>query len=177
MQIRLATTDDLEALRGLVEAYTEETAQHGTERQPALLLDAILYGIRSDEAVVVAEQFDDVVGFCAWVHLPMSPDGKVEGLGTYVTPEWRLDHVSERMRQAARAHAVKRGYRYVDGVAADGNEAGLRSVLNMGFRAVGVLVRLDFAETAAPRDESRGAAAEDGLLTLVNDETDMTGTV
>jgi GNAT superfamily N-acetyltransferase len=144
MIIRLANADDLEELRELVARYSEETAEHGTERNDALLLDLLRYGIQADEAVVVAEQFEEIVGWCAWVHLPASPAGKVEGLGTYVLPDYRQEHVSRDMRRFAEEHARRLGYRYVDGVAAEGNAAALESVLRMGFRRVGVLVRRDF---------------------------------
>lgn len=177
MQIRLATTDDVPRLNALAVAYSLETEQYGTERNERLLCDLLLYGIRAGEAVVVAEQEGDLVGWCAWVHLPHSSPGKVEGLGTYVVPAVRRDHVSCALRKFTEEHAVLLGYRYVDGIAASDNPAALESVLSRGFRVVGTHVRRDFAETATPRDESRGAAAEDGLLTLVNDETDMTGTV
>jgi GNAT superfamily N-acetyltransferase len=147
--IRPANTDDIELLRPLVQAYSEETAAQGVERNDALLLDAIIYGIRAGEAVVVAESAGDLIGFCAWVHLPMIPPGKVEGLGTYVMPEWRGAGVSSGLRAAAEAHAVAHGYRYVDGVYATGNEAGRESVMKQGFREVGVMVRRDFEGGAA----------------------------
>lgn len=162
MIIRLATTDDVEQLRELVVAYGEEVEERGTERNDALLLDAIVYGVRAGEAVVVAEHLEDIVGWCAWVHLPMSPRTKCEGLGTYVTPEWRHDGVSRKLRDFAERHATALGYRYVDGCAAEDNIAGFESVMRMGFRVIGRLVRLEFgANSNASQGVSlRGVAAE-----------------
>jgi len=144
MIIRLANTDDIEALRPLVGAYSIETAAQGTERNDELLLDAILYGIRAGEAVVVAEQFDELIGWCAWVHLPLSPPGKVEGLGTYVVDGMRQEYVSRDLRKFAEEHARGRGYRYVEGCAANDNVAGFQSVMRLGFKVVGQLVRKEF---------------------------------
>jgi len=174
VRIRLANTDDVPRLNALAIAYSLETEQHGTERNERLLCELLLYGIRAGEAVVVAEQDGDLVGFCAWVHLPHSPPTKVEGLGTYVVPPARRDHVSCALRKFAEEHAYRMGYRYVDGIAARDNPAGLESVLRRGFRVVGVHVRRDFQqpETATPRDESRGAAAVENVLNK-NDETVM----
>ena len=95
MRIRLADTDDVPRLNALAIAYSLETEQHGTERNERLLCELLLYGIRAGEAVVVAEQEGDLIGWCAWVHLPHSPPTKVEGLGTYRSEE----HTSELQSQ------------------------------------------------------------------------------
>ena len=166
MRIRLAETADIGAIRELVAKASEELAEaYEMPRVDELMMAGIVHGVREREAVVVAEQDGRLLGFCAWVHLPHSPPTKVEGLGTYVIPVARREHISCSMRQFAEEHAWRMGYRYVDGIAARDNPAGLESVLRRGFRVVGVHVRRDFQqpETATPRDESRGAAAVEGL--------------
>lgn len=162
MRIRLATSDDMPVLTKLVGFAAAEMAVHGTERDDAVYVSAIRYGIATGEAVVVAEQDDEIVGYCAWVHMPASPPGKAEGLGTWTFAPYRREHVARDMRRFAEEHAAAIGCRYVDGVVADGNEAGLQSALRAGFRVVGVLVRKDFGDGQEGHEEA--TPAEAGLL-------------
>ena len=86
---------------------------------------------------MVAEQDGDLVGFCAWVHLPHLPPTKVEGLGTYVVPRH-----GATMRRAF--PEVRRGARGASRLPLRGRDRRLRkpgrseSVLRRGFRVVGV---------------------------------------
>lgn len=144
MRIRLAETADLGTIRELVEAASAELEEaHGTPRMDDLIMAGIVHGVREREAVVVAEQMGDIIGYCAWVHLPGTPPGMVEGLGTYVVPMARKDYVGHDMRMFATDHARRRGYQFVRGEAALNNEAGLRSALSNGFEIVAYVVRKD----------------------------------
>lgn len=142
MRIRLADTADLGAIRELVAKASEELAEaYGTPRMDDLMMAGIVHGVREREAVVVAEQLDEIIGFCAWVHLPGCPPEAVEGIGTYVLPLARKDYVSHDMRQYASDHARRRGYQYVRGEVAMSNEAGLKSALANGFEITGYTIR------------------------------------
>lgn len=142
MRIRLAEAADLGAIRELVEKASEELAEaYGMPRVDELMMAGIVHGVREGEAVVVAEQMEEIVGYCAWVHLPGCPPEAVEGLGTYVMPLARKDYVSHDMRVYATDHARRRGYEYVRGEVAMSNEAGLKSALANGFEITGYTVR------------------------------------
>jgi hypothetical protein len=142
VRIRLALTDDLDSLRELVAKASEELHEtFDTPRMDDLIMVGITHGIRSGEAVVVAEQMGEIIGYCAWVHLPGLPPGVVEGLGTYVLPMARKDYVSHDMRVYATDHARRMGYQYVRGEVALNNEAGLKSALANGFEISGYVIR------------------------------------
>lgn len=135
---------DLPALERMVaQAGEEMAAKFGCDRQENAQLAAFRFGISQGEAVVVAEQSSgDVVGFCAWVGLPLTPPGLVSGLGTYVLPEYRGDHVCHSMRQFAADHCRTLGYKRVRGELALENEAGRVSSEKEGFRVVAQIVEM-----------------------------------
>lgn len=142
MRIRLAEVGDLGAIRELVEQASAELEEaYGTPRMDDLMMAGIVHGVREREAVVVAEQMGDIIGFCAWVHLPGLPPEVVEGLGTYVVPMARKDYVSHDMRVYATDHARRLGYQYVRGEVALNNDAGLKSALANGFEISGYVIR------------------------------------
>jgi len=140
--IRLATSDDLPTLAKLVHWASEEMAKNfASPRLEEQIFGLIKYGIEQGEAVVVAEQFGDLIGWCAWVHIPTLPKGHVEGLGTWVHKPYRREHVARDMRKLAAEHCRLLGHLYVCGNVAEGNEAGLKSAERDGFRVTGYLVR------------------------------------
>lgn len=142
MRIRLADASDIGAIQELVQQASAELAENfDAPRLDDLIMAGIVHGVREREAVVVAEQFDELIGFCAWVHLPGTPADGVEGLGTYVVPQARKDYVSHDLRVYATDHARRLGYKYVTGTLALDNEAGLKSALANGFTVAGYLVR------------------------------------
>jgi len=144
VKIRLANVGDLGAIRELVEAVSVELEDaYGTPRMDDLMMAGITHGVREGEAVVVAEQLGGLVGYCAWVHLPSSPVGCVEGIGTYVVPMARKEYVSHDMRVFATEHARRLGYDFIRGELALNNEAGLKSALANGFEISGYTVRKD----------------------------------
>lgn len=144
MRIRLAEVGDLGVIRELVEQASAELEEaYGTPRMDDLMMAGIVHGVREREAVVVAEQMGDIIGFCAWVHLPGTPAGWVEGLGTYVVPMARKDYVSQDMRVYATDHARRLGYDHVHGEISLSNEAGLKSALANGFEISGYAVLKD----------------------------------
>ena len=169
VRIRLANTDDVPRLNALAIAYSLETEQHGTERNERLLCELLLYGIRAGEAVVVAEQDGD------W---SASARGCI--CRTRLQRRWRArhlrraparrDHVSCALRKFAEEHAVRLGYRYVDGIAAPKT----RQVWNQSCAAASGWSASTCVVTSNSnaRDESRGAAAVEGLL-IENDKTQL----
>ena len=146
MKIRLATRDDLPTLVKLVGFATAEIERKFGTPRVAAHMKCIEYGINAGDAVVVAEQNGDIVGWCAWVALPETPEGYVSGLGTWTFEPYRHEHVARDMRKFAAEHCRKRGHKFVTGIAAVGNDAGLKSCLAMGFKVTGYEVALDLAE-------------------------------
>lgn len=141
--IRYAVRDDLPALAELVaEASAELAANHGTPTQTNEIMAGIEFGIVNDGAVFVAEDEGRLIGFCAWVALPGLARGLVMGLGTYVVPEHRRSQLSAKLRDYAADHCRRMGEERVQGVAAVGNTAAIRSVQAAGFKIVGHLVEL-----------------------------------
>lgn len=142
MKIRLAELSDLDAIRELVSMACEELeTAYGTPRMDDLMVASIALGIRAREAVVVAEQIGEIVGFCAWVHIPGCPADAVEGIGTYVLPMARKEYVSHDMRQFATDHARRLGYKFIRGEVALNNEAGIKSAVANGFEITGYTIR------------------------------------
>jgi len=138
LKIRLATQDDLPKLRLLVKYACEELEKNfGTPRMDDAFYDLLEQGIAAGEAVVVAEQQGDVIGWCCRVHRDGTPEGQVEG-GTWVWKPFRKEHVARDMRRFADEHAKAKGHTYVIGTAAKSNEAGIKSCLAEGFEIVAV---------------------------------------
>lgn len=142
--IRPATKFDLIPLKHLVFALGKELSdKFDYPDMSPLTWEGIKIGIDQMQAVYVAQNEKGLVGFVAWVALPGFPPGIVNGFGTYVMPEYRRTSVSENLRQMARSHCRVLGYKSVLGVTAAGNEAGIRSVEELGFKEVGRLYRLE----------------------------------
>jgi GNAT superfamily N-acetyltransferase len=101
---------------------------------------AIQYGIRRGEAVVVAEESGELVGFVVWVAFPDAAEGEVLGAGTYVAPQFRRQLVSVEMREFAKDYCREKGRKYVSGAVFGENVAGLRAAKRTGARVRGYLV-------------------------------------
>ena len=138
--IRQATLNDWTALAGLVAKMLVEHSSFDTMSSPSTVGEGILHGLRTNEAVFVAEKDGKFHGYVAWVHFPLSPEGLVSGLGTYVEPEFRKKGLSEKLREAATAFCKRKGYTTIQGVAHKDNKAGLESSLKNGFSVAGYLV-------------------------------------
>lgn len=162
MRIRLATQDDIGRIAELVVLASEELEEYGTPRVDDAVIAAIVGGIRDGEAVVVAEQEGEVVGFTARVHLPGSDPDCAEGIGRYVLPACRLDHVDRDMQRFAEAHARSRGRKYITGSIMKDNQASLAACLKGGYRVVGYLVRRDLY--GQEEGQAEAATATERLL-------------
>lgn len=149
MRIRLANDADIPVLQKLVaHAATELAEKYGTPRMDTGLMQCLKYGIDTKQAVVLAEQEQppdsknwEVVGWCARVHLPGLPPGQVEGLGTWVHEPYRRERVGADMRAFADKRAKELGAKFVTGIAAKDNVAGVRSCLDEGYEVVGYQMR------------------------------------
>lgn len=142
--IRLATADDLPAIADAVRLASDELAKtFDTPDTSIVILTGAAHGIERNQGVVVAEDADGrVVGFVVWVWYDgVSPTGAVEGLGTWVHPEFRGSGLSAAMREVAAERCLEAGREYVSGVVALGNEAGMKSAEAMGLAVVGHVVR------------------------------------
>lgn len=140
MQIRLANPDDGPKLWALVEEYVEEQKSLGNPDQRKVLAMAIQYGVRRGEAVVVAEESSELVGFVAWVSLPDAAEGEVLGVGTYVAPQFRRQLVSVEMREFAKDVCKAKGKKFVSGAVFGENVAGLAAAKRTGAKVRGYLV-------------------------------------
>jgi len=140
--IRQATIDDWNSLAALI---AQMNFDHSQKFDPInsihLVGEGILHGIRTNEAVYVAELDNKMVGYCAWVHLPLSPEGLVNGYGTYVDEAHRGKKISEKLRASATKHCKLLGYDTIQGVAHLDNDAGLQSSLRNGFEIKGHLLQ------------------------------------
>lgn len=141
MIIRLATEDDLPILEKLVEYAVQELEAKFQTPRNSLVFEMVKYGIGAGEAVVVAEQDQDVVGWCARVSMPGMAEGHAEGLCTWTFKPFRREHVGRDMRAFADAHAKSRGAKFVTGIAAKDNVAGINSCLAEGYVITGYLLR------------------------------------
>lgn len=151
MKVRLAQVGDIARLQqAIAQADAEVSAKFGHEPASAWIGTAVASAVREGQGVVVAvDDAGDLAGYVAWVALPGFPAGVVHGLGTWVAPAERRTGLATEMRRMAAIWWREHGGRYVEGVAATGNEAGLRSVELLGFRPVGTVVRLDLTGGAA----------------------------
>lgn len=146
--VRMATRDDLPRLsRAVREASYELHQKFDTPDASDIIVAGAQHGIDTQQAVVVAEDPenpDDLVGFVVWVWFDkLSPDGSIDGLGTWVHPEYRGSGLSAAMRAVARRRCVEAGRKRVSGIVALGNEAGLRAAQSQGLEVVGYVVRGD----------------------------------
>lgn len=138
IDIRLATESDLPTLKKLVAFASEElAAKCGTARMDNVVYGLIERGVHDGEAVVVAEDSTNIIGWCARVSRPELPHGEVQGVGTWVFQPYRREKVARDMRRLADRHAKQLGARYVIGVASIKNDAGIKSVLAEGYEVYG----------------------------------------
>lgn len=137
--IRKATFGDLATIRPLVRAASEElSARFGAFDCTDVIVAGVANAIVAGDAVYVAMEDSQVVGWVAWSFVPSARFAV--GLGTYVMPEWRRRGISKRLRDAAEEHCRRQGALVVSGVVAKGNVAALQSCLAEGFAVVGVAV-------------------------------------
>jgi GNAT superfamily N-acetyltransferase len=138
--IRLANADDAAKLWRLVEEYVEEQKSLGNPDQRKILALAIEYGVRRGEAVVVAEESGELVGFVVWVAFPDAAEGEVLGAGTYVAPQFRRQLVSVEMREFAKDFCRAKGMKFVSGAVLGENVAGLAAAKRTGAKVRGYMV-------------------------------------
>jgi GNAT superfamily N-acetyltransferase len=138
--IRQAGLQDWESLSRLIAECAAEHSGFNGVNDAQLAHDGILHGVRTGEAVFVAEEGGVPVGYVAWVHFPLSPEGHVSGLGTFVSRDFRRQGISKKLRDAAVQHCKRKGYSRIEGVAHVDNDAGLSSSIDKGFKIVGYLV-------------------------------------
>lgn len=153
MKIRLATTDDLDALAKLVAAfYAEQAERFDLPRMEAAMLAIIRHGIATDQAVWVAVHDDgSIVGWCARVMAPGLPQGQAVG-AKWVFKPFRRERVCADMTREADAHAARLGATVLTGEVAKDNEAGWKSALADGWEIVGYAIRKRLEhETCAQR--------------------------
>lgn len=143
MIIRLANEDDLDKLKPLVSWACEELEKRfGTPRADDLVFGMVKYGIASKDAVAVAvDEYGDMVAWCARVQLPGLPEGYSEGVGTWVHPNMRKERIGTDIRDFTDKHAKSRGAKFVTGIAAKDNVAGINSCLKEGYEIVGYAMR------------------------------------
>ena len=140
MTIRLAEQDDGPKLWALAEELIASQAEFGAPDYRRAMATFLAHGVSNYEAIVVAEQDGELVGFTAWARVPDGADGEVCGMGTYVKPSWRKGGLSNRLREFAKAHCKSKGYQFVTAVVWKGNYAGLASAESSGANIVGYLV-------------------------------------
>ena len=141
MEVRLAQPDDLRELWALAEEFVASQVALGAPDQRKVLAIGMRYGIENGEAVVVAELDGKLVGFVAWVHLPATADGVVDGLGTFVIPGHRRERISIALREFALDHCRKKGHQFVNvGIMAN-NIAGRISAERQGAQLMGQIYR------------------------------------
>lgn len=146
-----------------LDAENVEHRQQSVERE---IIAGMLHAFATGQEIVVAEtDGGELVGFCAWVSIPQLSDRDAMGLGTWVSPRFQRSGMGRSMRELAQRHLEVRGVTSVVGVAAAGNEAGLRSCTNDGFVITGYVVRKDFRHEAT---EDRQSDRPEALLTHVS---------
>lgn len=144
MKIRLATEADLPVLRKLTKA-----AQDDLDHMDEAIYLAMEYGVKTGQAVVVAEQHDestdrwDTIGWCARVWAPGLPPDRADGIGVWVHKPYRRERVASDLKEFADAYTKDLGRKEVTGTVLAENEAGLRSALKSGFKVVGYMIRKD----------------------------------
>lgn len=142
--VRLATEEDFPRLKALAKWLDDEHLESGEPSVLDKVVGGMAHMLREGQPLVVASDLKgDLIGFCAWAQLPNNLDGELSGLGTYVRPSHRGKRVSAYMRAVATAQWWARGARSVMGMVTAGNHAGLESVLKLGFRTIGWVVRMD----------------------------------
>lgn len=142
MIVRVATEEDWPAIKKMVRWLDSENVKHRQKSVETDIVAGLLHAYRTDQEIIVAEgPTGELVGFCAWVVLPRFSETDAMGLGTWVHPSFQRSGIGRHMRQLAARKLEARGVRSVVGVAAAGNEAGLRSVLEDGFLITGYVVK------------------------------------
>lgn len=149
MIVRAADFSDWNQLAAMVEASNREmAAKYDAPDYTRAHLSVCMAALREYGGLFVAEKDDILVGYIAWVSPPDFPVGVVEGLGTYVLPEFRKTGVAAELRAEAVEWHRKRGGTRVFGVVNKGNVAGLAASVADGFEVVGLLMRKDIPKAA-----------------------------
>jgi len=154
MKIRPWEPEDEHALWPMVRDCLQVNFEAGADLQPTAantgkLVTLGLSWAQRGEPTLVALLDGKVVAFTLWgsfennLGLQMR-DNFCVGLGTYVLPEQRHRGVASDLRTWAMRVALERGYARILGTAY--HDAGLASVLALGFRAVGTQVEKQLQE-------------------------------
>jgi L-amino acid N-acyltransferase YncA len=155
--VRFATEEDYPSLRRRARWLDYENRKYGQESVEQEIVSAMSHAFRTNQNIVVAEnKGGEIVGFCAWVSLPISRPGEAMGVGTYVTPEYQRTGISSAMRQVMERDLRARGITSVVGVAAAGNWGGLESALKAGFSVTGWVVKKELGDEEVGIVEERG---------------------
>lgn len=142
--IRKANVKDYEELRRMIDTASAELEErYSTPNMAETLAGAILWAVSVEQPVMVAQDDGKLVGYCAWVRPPRTPEGCVMGMGTWVDPDVRCQGVGGRLRDAAIAEWKALGGRYVLGTVAAGNEAARELLRSDGFVISGYEMRLN----------------------------------
>jgi len=139
--VRLATEDDMAALLPLVDAFVEDQKRIGEPDQRAYILIAARQAMMTGEALVVAADGKELVGYLIWTAFPGAPKGEVLGAGTYVAPEYRSRGIAARMQRYALHHLFDMGYEWVTGAVALKNEAAIHLIGATGAEITGYVIR------------------------------------
>ena len=163
MIIRIATEEDWPSLRKMVRWLDRENLEHGQDSVEKEILAGMIHAFATKQEIVVAEGDGGTLhGFCAWVQLPMTGKDAM-GLGTYVWPErLRRGGTGRAMREMAERLLVARGVQSVVGVAAAGNDAGLKSCTTDGFRVTGYVVKKEFRHEGHEEKQQREGQQREG---------------
>lgn len=178
MIVRRAETADLRQFDLLWGEYLEECQKRGdttknTRNNREFFRKVARHYMTNPELGIVAMAFDHHVpaGVVMWGAfigaMPVQTTlGQVaNGWGSYVRPAYRGEGLSRKLREFAASHLVAVGADTLLGSVNAGEEAALKSVLNMGFVPRQLVVSLDLRKIRASDSLSDGhpepLAAED----------------
>jgi GNAT superfamily N-acetyltransferase len=141
-QIRSMTEADLPAVFSLLEdAQKELSGKYGVSGNSRLAQQHCIkasLGEGKGFALVGLNDEGAIIGWLSWLRDVLTPS-MVYGVGTYVHPMYRRHLLGEQMRKRA-LDWCRENDLSCNGTVAIGNEAGLQSVLKVGFKVVGQVV-------------------------------------
>lgn len=139
---------DWRRLRQLVRDYLRSLLADGgnilpTRRNVETIVRMGVRGAAAGDPCVVSVRNSRVIGFCLWTGMPTVLDVKdriCTGWGTYVSPDYRREGWSVRMRERAIQLAKDAKYDTVEGIAL--SPIGLAAARQVGFTPRGAAVSL-----------------------------------
>lgn len=139
--VRLATEEDLPALLPMMDCFVEDQRSIGEPNQRDYLLIAARQALATGQALVVAADERELVGYLIWTAFPGAPKGEVLGAGTYVAPKYRGKGIAARMQRYALHHLFDMGYEWVTGAVALKNEPAIHLIGATGAEITGYVIR------------------------------------